>query len=378
MTPLPADELARAWRRNLADRTAVPLDAAGCAAPSTRVLDAVVAHLRREAAVGGYAAEVDARPVLAGLRDRLGALVGLAGPSVALSSNATVAFTTLLGAWPLAADARVGVLASEYASNRMALDALAARRGWNLMALASDSEGRLDLRRFGDALRSGLDLVTFPVVASHRGVVQPAADAVRLAHAVAVPVVLDVAQAAGHVPLGEVGADAYVGTARKWLRGPRGTGWLAASPAVADTLVPEYPGLTGLGGWGVGRLALGEASIAAQVGFAAALDELADAGPDLVGQRIAALGAAARARLDGTAGWRAQEPLGEPSGIVTLRHADLDPIAVAHRLLEEGMVTSAIPSARAAGDLAAPVLRVSLHAYCQPEDLDRVEFSLRR
>jgi pyridoxal 5-phosphate dependent beta-lyase len=194
----------------------------------------------------------------------------------------------------------------------------------------------------------------------------------------AVPILLDVAQAAGHVPLLDVGADAYVGTARKWLRGPRGTGWLAATPAIGSQLVPEYPGLTGLGAPGIGRLETGEAAIAAHVGLGVALDELAAAPAGTMHDRIAALGATARARLDGVGGWRIQEPLEEPSGIVTLAHPDHDPTDVARRLLAEGLVTSAIPTTRAAGDLAAPVLRVSLHAYCGPEDLDALEFSLRR
>ncbi len=378
MTTLPGAALAAAWRRDLADQTAVPLDAAGCAAPSAQVLDTTIAHLRREAAIGGYAAEAEARPTLAALRASLGALVDLPGECVALAPNATTAFTAMLGAWPLGPRARIGTLPSEYGSNRLALDALAGRRDWTLVELGTDGAGRLDLDGLADALRHGLNLVCFPVVASHRGVVQPAADAAGLARAAGVPILLDVAQAAGHVPLGGVGADAYVGTARKWLRGPRGTGWLAATPSVAATLVPEYPGLAGLGASGIARLELGEAAIAAHIGLAAALDELEAATLGAVTARIAALGAAARARLDGVAGWRVQEPLDEPSGIVTLAHPDRDPMAVARGLLAEGIVTSAIPVTRALGDLARPLLRVSLHAYCNPEDLDPLELSLRR
>ncbi|HSO95290.1 MAG TPA: aminotransferase class V-fold PLP-dependent enzyme [Acidimicrobiia bacterium] len=378
MTSLPGHELAEAWRRELADPTGVPLDAAGCAAPSARVLDATVAHLRREAAVGGYAAETEARPTLAALRAALGALVDLPAELAAVTANATTAFTTLLGAWPLRSGARVATLPSEYGSNRMALEAVAVRRDWTIVDLVADPVGRLDLDRLENELRHGLDLVCFPVVASHRGVVQPAAEAAAVAHAASVPIILDVAQAAGHVPLGGVSADAYVGTARKWLRGPRGSGWFATTAAVADVLVPEYPGLTGLGEPGVARLELGEAAVAAHVGLAVALDELAAAGPAAVAGRIAALGRAARARLDGLAGWRVQEPLDEPSGIVTLAHPDEDPMATARALLERGIVTSAIPVARAPRDLSAPRLRISLHAYCRLDDLDALEFSLRR
>ncbi len=377
MTDLPGADLARRWRDALADPRVVHLDAAGSACPSRGVLEATIAHLRREAHVGGYAAEAEAAATLERGRAQLGALVGLPADAVALTANATTAFTCLLGAWPLGSGARVGVLSSEYESNRLALVALASRRGWELVDLPVDPAGRLRVDAFGEQLRAGVELVTFPVVASQRGVVQPARAAVTLAHQAGVPVLLDVAQAAGHVALGDVGADAWVGTARKWLRGPRGSGWLAVAPGLAADLVPEYPSLISAGSPGVARLALGEASIAARVGLTVALDELTTADPAAVSARIAALGALTRHRLDGVAGWRVQEPLDEPSGLVTLAHPDLDPLVVAADLLGAGIATTAIPAARAPADLTRSVLRVSLHAYCDADDVDRLEFSLR-
>ena len=258
MTPLPAAALAATWRASLADHSVVHLDAAGCACPSRAVLDASVAHLRREAAVGGYAAEAEAAPAVASLRGRLGALVDLDADAVALAPNATSAFTTLLAAWPLPTPARVATVASDYESNRLALGALAARRLVELVDLDTDAAGHLDLDTLPRQLR-GVDLLTFPVVASQRGIVQPAASAVSLARDAGIPVVLDVAQAAGQVALTGLDADGYVGTARKWLRGPRGTGWIAAAPGVAARLRPEYPSLVGRDRTGAGQLATGEA-----------------------------------------------------------------------------------------------------------------------
>ncbi len=368
----------RMWRSELADHSVVHLDAAGCACPSRAVLDTTIAYLRREAAVSGYAAEAEVAPTLAALHGRLGALVGLDADAVALAPNATAAFTTLVAAWPLPARARVATLPSEYQSNRMALGALAERDAIELVTLDADAQGRVDLETLPRVVSSGIDLLTVPVVASQRGVVQPAAAIVSIAHEAGVPVLLDVAQAAGQVPVDGLLADAYVGTARKWLRGPRGTGWLAATAPLAARLRPEYPNLVGVDRAGVGRLATGEASVAARVGLAAALDERASVDEAAVFRRIAALGAEARAQLDGIAGWRVQEPHDEPSGIVTLAHPSQDPVAVAARLLQEGIATTAIPAARAPADLSRGVLRVSLHAYCDTEDLDVLEFSLRR
>ena len=148
------------------------------------------------------------------------------------------------------------------------------RRALDVVDLVTDSAGRLALDALPRQL-AGVDLLTFPVVASQRGVVQPAAAAVSVAHDAGVPVLLDLAQAAGQVPLTHLDADGYVGTARKWLRGPRGTGWLAAPPSAAARLEPAYPSLVGRDADGVGRLATGEASVAARVGLAVALEELA-------------------------------------------------------------------------------------------------------
>jgi pyridoxal 5-phosphate dependent beta-lyase len=374
MSGLPGAALGRAWRAALADPTVVHLDAAGSACPSRAVLDATIGHLRREAEIGGYAAEAEAAPTIRRAREHLGRLVGLDGDAVALVPNATAAFVALLGAWPLPRGARVGTLSSEYESNRLALAALADRRGWELVPLPTGAAGRLDLDRFAPA---GLDLISLPLVASQRGTVQPGGDAIARAGSAGVPVIVDVAQAAGQVAL-PAGAAAYVGTARKWLRGPRGTGWLAVAPDRAADLVPEYPTVGGSTAAGMARFDALEGSMAARVGLAVALDELAAAGPDAVSARIAALGRAARARLDGLAGWAAQEPPDEPSGLVTLAHPTLDPLAVAARLLGDGITTSAIPTPRAPSDLPAAVLRVSLHAYCDEGDLDRLEFSLRR
>ncbi|HEY6318915.1 MAG TPA: aminotransferase, partial [Acidimicrobiia bacterium] len=79
--------MGRRWRSELADHRVVHLDAAGCACPSRAVLDTTIEYLRREAAVGGYAAEAEVAPTLAALHGRLGALVGLHADAVALAPN---------------------------------------------------------------------------------------------------------------------------------------------------------------------------------------------------------------------------------------------------------------------------------------------------
>lgn len=313
------------------------LDTAACSQLSPAVVAAVVAHLHKEAEFGGYGAESEAEPVIDSARRRLATLVGEPGHRVAFGENATSMFARLVAGWPLPAVARVGVLPSEYAPNRLAL---AARPGVELVELSADPTGRLDLDGLATGLTAGLDLVTFPLVASHRGVLQPAAQTVAVCRAAGVPLVLDVAQALGQVAV-PAGASAYVGTSRKWLGGPRGVGFVVADPDCVD----------------VPALESHEATIAGRVGLAAALAEW-EPGRTV---HIAMLATAARHRLDGMAGWRVVEPLVEPTGILTLRPpaGAAEPAVVKQRLRAAGILVTAAEVDRAPRDMAGPVLRVS-------------------
>ncbi|NUR91788.1 MAG: aminotransferase class V-fold PLP-dependent enzyme [Nonomuraea sp.] len=296
----------------------------------------------------------------------------------------------LLGGWRLPRGARVGFTRSEYASTLMLLHRLAARNGWTLVDLPADDHGRLDLDALAAALASGLDLVTLPHIASHRGIVQPAAEIGRLCREAGTPLVLDVCQSLGHVDVTGIGAIAYVGTSRKWLAGPRGVGFLivpaptpdmdAATPTLAShewTSTPPAPvpregvplGVEPKAG--AGRYEGGEAAVAAWVGFGVAVMEHHALGPAAVYAHLAELGEAARHALDGRGGWRVVEPFGEPSAIVTLRPPEgADAASLAARAAEEGVVVGVVPVARAPLDLREPVLRVSPPPGTGPETLE--------
>lgn len=332
----------------------VHLDAAACGRPSREVLDAQVAHLHREAAVGGYVAEAQAEDVLQAGRDRLGALVCLSGADVAWTDGAGTAFATLLAAWPLGRGARVGVARSEYGGNARALERLAAERGWRLVPLPVDDLGRVV------GVPQGLDLVTFPQVASQRGVAQPVAEVL----AQGTPVVLDVAQSLGQTAVPS-GCAAYVGTSRKWLCGPRGVGFLAVDPAWEPRLTTP-PTLAPYGG--ARRLDTQEAHVAGRVGLAVAAEQWSPALLEAVQAR-----ASYARKVLAEAGVRVVEPEDEPTGITTLELAD--PVACRAELLAAGFLTSAVPRTRAA-ELRGPVLRVSTATWVTEAQLDELAAAL--
>ena len=348
-----------AWVEDRVPTDLVHLDPAAAGRVGRAVIEAQVAHLHREAELGSYVAEAaaDLRPG----RAALGAFVGLGGSDVFFSTGALGALEVLLDVWPLPRGSRVGTTAGLFAGNARALGARCRRHGWELVLLPVD-----DLGRVSD-VPSGLDLVVLDEIASQRGVVQPVKEVL----AAGVPVVLDVAQSVGQVAVAP-GAAAYVGTSRKWLCGPRGLGFGAVAPEWQDRL-GEAGNLRWLDASGMERYDAPEGYVAGRVGLCLAA---ASWSPALV-TVVAAAAAAARVLLAGAGGWQVVEPVEEPTGITTLRHATADPFAVRAALLAEGILTSAVPTHRA-GDLRGPLLRVATHAWVTPDDLERLAAALAR
>jgi pyridoxal 5-phosphate dependent beta-lyase len=230
--------------------------------------------------------------------------------------------------------------------------------------LSLDAEGRIDLDRFERTVRGGLDLVTFPHVSSHRGIVQPAGQVTSVCHRLGVPTIVDVTQSAGCIDLRDVHATAFFGTSRKWLRGPRGVGFVAIA---GDSPLTES-----------GRLETHESSDAARVGFARALVELEEEGIHNVSARIAWMASRVRRTLQTLAGCAVLEPLDEPSGIVTFRCEGMGASDVRTKLLAQGILVSAIPVERAPLEPGfRPLVRVAAHAYSNDSDLERLVDALR-
>ncbi|MGZ4617994.1 MAG: aminotransferase class V-fold PLP-dependent enzyme [Frankiaceae bacterium] len=405
---LPADP-ARTWVDARAPARVRHFDAAACGRPSATVLAAHTRQLHAEAEYGGYVAEEQAEPLVCAGRAALARMIdpdALTGADVALFGSATSAFATLLDAWRLPPGASIGVVAFEYARSAALLSARATRDGLRLVRLPVDATGRLDLARLdrhGPDL-ADLELVTLPHVASHRGVVQPVGALAARCTAADTGMIVDAAQSLGQVELAAHAAGSgdgpgvrgtvWVGTSRKWLCGPRGVGFAAIGPDVADRLHLDAPALAAARGPAAGLFGA-EAAIAARVGWALGVLELEAAGPAVLARLVAERALAVRRRLAQVPGWRVREPADDasyqaddgfyrrndsmyrPGGILTLEPEDgRDPTAVRARLLADGVLTGAVPAERAPWEALPAALRVSVHAWTTDDDADALADAL--
>jgi pyridoxal 5-phosphate dependent beta-lyase len=344
--------LAERWRSARPSAAGVHVDSAACSRQSFAVIDAAASHARHEAEVGGYVAAEAAAPVLDAGRAAVGVLTGMAAADVTFTTGSGHSLDLLLAGWP--GERTVACLPGEYGPNLVIM----AANGFEVRHLPVDTSGRLAVDEAATALAADPPaLVHLTALGSHRGIAQPLAELAAACRRVGVPLVVDAAQALGHLDCA-VGADAIYSSSRKWLAGPRGVGVLAVRPG----LLPDEA---------LGRLAHVEANIAARVAFSVAVGEHLSAGPEHVRARLAAVGRTTRDALADVPGWRVVEPADEPTAITTLESVDgLDPHRVRSWLIaERGVVTTAIGIERAPLELRVPALRVSPHVDVSEDDL---------
>jgi hercynylcysteine S-oxide lyase len=361
--------LAEAWRTARPPVAGLHLDSAACSRQSFAVLDAVAQHARHEAEVGGYVAADAARPVLDAGRAAVAALAGMPDAEVVFTTGSLHALDLLLASWP--ADGRMlACLPGEYGPNLAAM----AGYGFARRLLPTDGVGRVAVDEAAVGLAADPpDLVHLTAVASHRGVVQPLAEMAELCRELGLPLVVDAAQAFGQVDC-SVGADVIYASSRKWIAGPRGVGVLAVRAALMQRLAPRprLPLPDGASSLSVAqRFELGEANIAARLGFSVAVGEHVACGPAAMRARLAEVGRASRIVLADVTGWRVVEAMDEPSAITTLVPVGgADPDAVrAWLIAERRIVTTSARVERAPLELTAPVLRISPHADTTTDDL---------
>lgn len=366
--------LAQQWADARPKVAGLHLDSGACSRQSLAVIDAVAVHARHEAEVGGYVAAEAAAPVLDAGRAAVAALSGLDAAHVVYTSGSNHSLDLLLGSW--SGERTVACLPGEFGPNLATM----AANGFQVRALPVDGDGRVAL---DDAARLFATdppaLVHFTALASHRGVAQPLAEMVAVCRDAGVPLVVDAAQAFGHLDC-RVGPDAIYSSSRKWLAGPRGVGFLAVDAGLAARMRRRMPPVD----WDVPMTALqsfehGEHNEATRIGYSVALGEHLAAGPELVRDRLAEVGRMTRGVLAGVPGWQVVERVDEPTAITTLEPTDgADPASVrAWLIAERGIVTTACELARAPFEMTKPVLRVSPHVDTTAEDLEQFAAVLR-
>jgi cysteine desulfurase / selenocysteine lyase len=215
---------------------------AGAALMPKQVLDAVMGHLRLEAEIGGYEAAESAHNAVEHVYDAASLLIGCQRDEIAIVENATRAWDMAFYAIPFKSGDRILTSISEYASNYIAFLQIAQRTGATVEVIPNDGYGQVSVKALQGLVDERVKLIAITNVPTNGGLVNPAIEIGRIARQANVLYILDACQSVGQMPIDvqAIGCDILSTTGRKYLRGPRGTGFLYVRHSLLDRLEPPF------------------------------------------------------------------------------------------------------------------------------------------
>jgi selenocysteine lyase/cysteine desulfurase len=381
------DDVARARAETPGCADLIHLNNAGAALQPARVTDTVVDHLRAEALRGGYEVAEAAGPALAATYDSIARLLNADSADIALMDSATTAWQAVFYALPFGPGDRILTCRTEYTSNAIAYLQVARGTGARVEFVANDESGQLDVADLARRMDDRVRLIALTHVPSHTGLVNPAEEVGRIARDAGVPFLLDACQSAGQLPLDveRLQCDALSGTGRKFLRGPRGTGFLYVSPRLRNGLEPSRLDMHSAD-WtaqdryqvraDARRFESWEYDVAGRLGLGVAVDYALSWGLPAIEARISHLAGHLRAELSQVPGVTVLDRGVRQCGIVSFTVAGRSAADV-----QQGLRAAAINTSIAAGNLAqydlvprgvTDMVRASVHYYNTVEELDRM------
>jgi cysteine desulfurase / selenocysteine lyase len=356
--------------------------------PSPRpVLDVVQAHLEREALIGGYEAEDEAAERVEGVYASIGRLLNASVEEIAIVENATRAWDMVFYAIPFAPGDRILTSASEYGSNAIAFIQVAERTGALVEVVPNDEHGQLSPAALAEMLDDRVKLVAVSHMPTNGGLVQPAAAIGRLVQGAGAFYLLDACQTAGQLPIDvdEVGCDALTATSRKYLRGPRGVGFLYVRRSRIEELVPPFLDIRAATWVARDRFEIRpdarrfenwESAVAAKLGLGRAVDYALDLGIDAIWPRVERLAASLRRLLAALPGVAVHDLGQTKGGIVTFTIEGLPAAEVVSALKADRINTSVSSIDSTRYDMEArgldDVVRASVHYVTTDDEVQRL------
>jgi selenocysteine lyase/cysteine desulfurase len=364
----------------------VHLNNAGAALLSSPTLQAMTSHLQLESEIGGYEAAATAQKSIDACYGGLANLINGNSAEIALLDSADRAWSAAFYSIPLGPGDRILTGRAEYGTNVLAYLQIARRTGAEVVIVPNDEFGQLDVEALAALVDERTKLIGVSHVPTSGGLINPAAQIGRIARAAGVIYLLDATQSVGQFPLDveAIGCDLLTGTGRKFLRGPRGTGFLWARTSVLDRLDPYVVNIRAAG-WdgdrsfrwadGARRFETWENSYVNIIGLGAAVEQALDLGLDAIGARTLALGARLREQLAALPGVSTHDLGRERCGIVTAKVDGVSADDVRSALARAAInVTTTVPEDTQFDTQdrgVHPLVRLSPHYYNTEAELDQ-------
>lgn len=366
-------------------RNVIHFNNAGASLMPKPVRDAVAGYFDEETLFGGYETARRRKEEIEQTYGSAARLIGADASEIALLENATAAWHMAFFSISFRNGDRILTSASEYASNYISYLRLKKDKDVTIEVIPNDSYGQTDPEALNSMMDEKVRLVGITHIPTNNGLVNPAEEIGAVVRKYDCFYLLDACQSAGQYPLDvqEIGCDMLSATGRKYLRGPRGTGFLYVNSKKLEELHPPLPDLHSAE-WverdayklrnDARRFENWESNYAAVVGLNAAITYALNLGMPAIWRRIGELAEKLRAKLATVNGIDVHDIGKGKCGIVTFTLKGKEAEAIRNELEKRGINVSISGRSSTRIDMEErgldQMVRASVHYYNTEEEID--------
>ena len=361
--------------------------ACGSSLMPNNVVDAITQHTQLEALMGGYEAEAKKADELNNIYDIVAKHIGANSYEIALMENSTVAWSHAFYALPLNSGSKILTSEAEYAANYVAFLQRAKRDNLIIDIVPSDESGTLDINALESMVDEEVGLIAISWIPTNGGLVNPAEKVGQIAKKYNIPYLLDACQAAGQMSIDveKIGCDFLAATGRKFLRGPRGTGFLYIKDKWLSIMEPVMIDHFGAP-WvsknayelrkDARRFETWENSYALRIGLGEAITYAEEIGIDLIHERVQLLARLNRKLLSEVKNVQVRDIGTEQCGIISFSiEEEKDPKKIVDQMSEAGFTIGSVDPESTLIDSEKrnlpTLLRMAPHYYNTEEEIEK-------
>lgn len=365
----------------------IHLNNAGAALQPQPVLQAVQDYFDLENHIGGYEAMMAKADEINGFYTALARLLNCQPKHIAHATSATDAYTKALSSIPFQAGDVILTTDDDYVSNQMAFFVLQKRNGVKLIRADKHPEGGVDVNSMADLIKKHQPkLVAVTHIPTNSGLIQDVESIGKICRDNGVIYLVDACQSAGQMPLDveKIHCDFLTATFRKFLRGPRGIGFLYVSDKVLEMgLEPIFPDLsagvwTGKNEYELAKTAkrfeIWERNYSLIMGARAAVEYALDLGLDNIQKRVQHLANYTRQQINYLPDWRILDKGKNLGGIVTAHSNNCDLDRLKQAFVDKNINVSFASKTNAFIDMDEKgvdwLLRIAPHCYNLEGEVD--------
>lgn len=364
----------------------VYLNTASAGLTSLPVTQRVVDHLQLESRAGINRAAAEVSDLLTEVRRSAAKLLGADRSHVAFGETSSRLWASAMTSMPVPRRARILVAPGEWSGNVFNLMRRFHAEGVKIEKIPTLKNGLLDVEQLETMIDETVVAVCVTLISSGSGLIQPAKAIGALARPDSSLLLVDAAQAIGHLllDLPTLNCDVLTAPARKWLRGPRGQAIMALSeralqqlgePVIVDQVAAEWTAT-----WrhvvrgDARRFESFDFSVAGRLGLGVAIERTLELGLERIRENIAGKIRWLRARLAEFEEIAVLEAKDTDAAFLTFACSHIDHTALCDALARSGITIGIVGTNYARWELegkgVSSVLRISPHIYTSSEDLE--------